>query len=390
MPFGSLGKIYPNCYIMLIGNPGTRKSTAIKTAKRMLSASGFTHFSAEKTSKEKFLLDLSGDSYDGALRNAGRREGISSSDVLASLNIPGVGGFSDADVREVYICADEFNEFTGRGNLDFLSLLGSLWDWDDESATWNYRLKNSQSVSIYQPTINILGGNTHSSLQEAIPLEAVGQGFMSRLLLVHSEPSGRKITFPSEPPAALREGVLRIFAEIASNVRGPANIDSDAKHALDIIYRTWPELDDFRFKHYSTRRFSHLLKLCLICAASRVSSNVSIRDVLFANTMLSHAESTMPKALGEFGKSKNSEATQIVMNKLVEATSPVTLDSLWSLVSRDLDKRTQLTDILSGLTSAGKIQFVNKTGFLAIQKPVNTRATYVDYSLLPEMKGRVG
>src|SRR6187402_2504281 len=60
LPFGA-NRIFPNMYIMLVGNPGTRKSVAIKGVRKVLSAAGYDKFSAERTSKEKFLLDLQGD-----------------------------------------------------------------------------------------------------------------------------------------------------------------------------------------------------------------------------------------------------------------------------------------------------------------------------------------
>ena len=51
-------KLYPNQYIKLMGSPGTKKSTAIKGAKRLLSEAGYDTFAGEKISKEKYLLDL--------------------------------------------------------------------------------------------------------------------------------------------------------------------------------------------------------------------------------------------------------------------------------------------------------------------------------------------
>src|SRR6476469_4766102 len=56
----SLGhfNIMPNMYAMLIGNPGTRKSTAIKIMRQLLIKSGYSHIAADKTTKEKFLMDL--------------------------------------------------------------------------------------------------------------------------------------------------------------------------------------------------------------------------------------------------------------------------------------------------------------------------------------------
>lgn len=400
LPFGTT-RIFPNCYIMLIGNPGTRKSSAIKAAVKILARSGYDTFAAQKTTKEKFLLDLEGLPEDfgntgvsndyGTHGKRGRRTGteaITSHDVLRNLELADDSGSHDGIPREVFIAADEFNEFTGSGNLDFLSLLGSLWDWDDESTCYKHRLKNSRSLSIYQPTISLLGGNTHTGFQEAFPVQSIGQGFMSRLLLIHGEPSGRKIAFPTKPPEELAERLISYFGKIKESVEGPAKITASAERSLDTIYRTWGELEDYRFKHYSTRRFTHLLKLTLIISAMRCSSTIDMEDVLLANTTLTHAESTMSKALGEFGKSKNSEATQTIMTSLYETKKPLTFEDLWKLVSRDLDKRDTLMDILHGLQQAGKIQLVKKTGtFLPVQKPVSNNALFVDYNLLNEIRG---
>lgn len=402
LPFGTT-RVFPNQYIMLIGNPGTRKSSAIKTAKKILAHSGYDKFSAEKTTKEKFLLDLEGlpetygePSYANSKygRNSKQREMLTPDDVLRSLDLGGGQNDHDGTPREVFICADEFNEFAGSGNLDFLSLLGSLWDWDDESTTYKHRLKNSKSLSIYQPTITLLGGNTHTGFQEAFPVQSIGQGFMSRLLLIHGEPSGRKIAFPTKPPDNLRQAIEEYFGRIASTVAGEATIAPDARQALDTIYRSWHEIDDFRFKHYSTRRFTHLLKLVLVVSAMRCSVRIDMQDVLLANTILSHAENVMPKALGEFGKSRNSEATQNVMSALYDAKKPLTFEDLWKVVSRDLDKREQLTDIIQGLVHGGKIQPPNQkegkfSGFLALQKPMTSKALYVDFKLMKELDGKI-
>lgn len=393
LPFGTT-RIFPNCYIMLIGNPGTRKSSAIKTSKKVLARSGFEKFAAEKTTKEKFLLDLEGapenddGPHTGRRSDVSRYKAVSPQDVLASLDLGSDQAVHDGTPREVYIVADEFNEFAGSGNLDFYSLLGSLWDWDDEHSPYRQRLKNSKSVAIYQPTISLLGGNTHTGFQSAFPVEALGQGFMSRLLLIHGEPSGRKITFPRQPPAEIGDSLERTIRSLVEKVRGAATMSPEAERALDAIYRTWTEIEDYRFKHYSTRRFTHLLKLTLICAAVRLVTRIDMEDVLLANTMLTYAESQMPKALGEFGKSRNSEAAQAIMSKLYDTTKPLTANDLWHVVSRDLDKRDQLADILHGLQQAGKIQFVEKKGFLPQQKPINTKALYVDFNLLKELNGR--
>src|SRR5690348_7180069 len=89
LPFGTM-RIFPNQYIMLVGNPGTRKSTAIKGAKRVLSATGYSTFAAERTSKEKFLLDLQGES------------GAQAGEAVTNLFGAGV---EHQDPREIFIVA---------------------------------------------------------------------------------------------------------------------------------------------------------------------------------------------------------------------------------------------------------------------------------------------
>lgn len=385
---GAIGRVFPNVYVMLIGNPGTRKSTAIKLSKRMIGAAGYSTFSAEKTTKEKFLMDLEG-AHDEQSSYAGyaakkSRPAASARDVLANLDLLDSSEIHDGIPREIFITADEFNEFAGTGNIDFLSTLGALWDWDDETATYKQRFKNSKSISIFQPTISLLGGNTHTSFQNAFPTDSLGQGFLSRLLLVHSEPSGRKITFPPKPDERIAVAIGERFAEISKSVTGEASASDHARRALDTINLTWKELADYRLKHYSTRRFTHLLKLCLITSAMRASSRIDVEDVLLANTILTYTERDMNKALGEFGRNRNSEATHAVMTTLYETDRPQTFDDLWKVVSRHLEKRDQLKDILLNLQTAGKIVVVDKKGFLAVQKPVDSKAVYVDLKLLKE------
>lgn len=391
-------------YVMLIGNPGTRKSTAIKMARRVISSAGYTTFAAERTTKEKFLLDLEGETDENAYQGNGSGNGgkrgskhVTASDVLRDLKLVNGEDEHDGIPREIFITADEFNEFAGTGNLDFLSTLGALWDWDDETATYKQRFKNSKSISIFQPTITLLGGNTHTSFKLAFPEQAIGQGFLSRLVLVHSEPSGRKITFPPKPPEQIVVAIGERLTDIKRSVSGECELTMGARTALDVIYKTWAELDDYRLKAYSTRRFTHLIKLCLVCAAMRASRILDTRDVTLANTILTYTENAMPKALGEFGKSRDSDAAHNIMTALYEAANgqnprPLSMEDIWKVVSRDLEKRERLGDVMGNLTHAGKIQMVpeKKGYFFPVVKtiPVGNTVKYVDLSLLKEVSGK--
>jgi hypothetical protein len=379
IPFGS-SRIFPTQYVMFVGDPGSRKTTAINMAVNILRSAGYAQFSAQRTSKEKFLLDLAGDEEEGKKTYASPMAAL---DDISLLDV------NTGEPREVFINADEFNNFMGPGNLEFQSILGELWDWDNPDVGYKYRLKNSKDLEIWQPTVSILAGNTPSNFALCFPPASVGQGFMSRLILVHGEGTGRKITFPEEPPASMKENLLRQFLAAKAKLHGKMEIDPEARHILDMMYKTWPELEDTRFKHYSTRRFTHLLRLCIIYACARLSQTIEPLDVVRANTVLAYAETLMPKALGELGKSKNSEAANKIMQALFATKKPLDTQQLWAIVRSDLDKPADLSQVLSNLQYAGQIQLTpipggksGMMGYLPQTKTISRQVNYIDYNYL--------
>ena len=366
-------KTYPNLYLMLIGTSGARKSTPIKLCKKLLRLSGYETIAADKTSKEKFLVDLAGGGEDSS-----SEPGTNINDILDQ-NL--FGELDDTTNREMFIMADEANDFFGHGNIEFLSLLGNLWDYE---GNFTYRIKTGKSLSIHNPSISILSANTPTNFAMAFPPEMLGQGFFSRLMLIHGEPSGRKIAFRTGFSDSLTEHFVTRFQEIRAAAQGPIDLTPEAEKILEKIYESFNNIGDSRFESYSTRRFDQLLKLCVIHCAARLGSSVSGEDVIRSNTVLSQAERYMPKALGEFGKSRNSD----VSHKIVELISSSSVNGLVSFkhifteVQRDLEKPADLMILLQSLMAADRIQQISlpsgETGFMPKKKVIEQ----VDSSLL--------
>lgn len=362
--------IYSNMYIMLIGDPGARKSTAIKIAKKIITGAGYTTLSGDKSSKEKFMLDLAGEDMDTT--------GASIDDILDK----NLWGDTDATAdAEMYIACDEFNDFIGLGNMEFISLLGNMWDYN---GVFKNRIKTGKSVNINNPTVSILGGNTPTSFANAFPPDTLGQGFFSRLLLIFGESTGKKIPFPEMPSIAETSSIISALQKIKLICRGQAKLSPNAKVLLAKIYNTTRPLEDTRFVSYSNRRFTHLLKLCLIISAADYSTTIEVKHVVEANTLLTHTEHLMPKALGQFGKARNSDITHKIMTILSDTDKPLQVKDIWKYVHNDMEKMNDLVDVLRSLISADKI-FAVGGGYLGKSQVIEeVNNDMLDYSYLTD------
>lgn len=351
--------INPNTYCMLMGEPGTRKSTAINIQRGVLQAAGYKTIAASKTTKEKFILDLAGETDDSKEFTRGEN--------ILETNLWGLQNDSQ-EPAETFIMAGEFNNFFGNGNIEFISLLGDLWDFTGD---FENRVKNSKSVVIHNPTVSILGGNTATGFNSAFPVDIIGQGFFSRILLVHSEESGRRISFPTPPSSSATSTIVSVLQEIKKRCIGEAILNDSEKKLLDKIYKTWDGIDDPRFASYANRRFTHLLKLCLIISAARLSTQISETDIIYANTILTHTEHLMPKALGEFGKSRHSDVAHSIISMMEEDKDRVwSVYDIWEKVSTNLDKIGDLANLIQSLQLAKKV-VIAKGGYTAA--PVRIR-----------------
>lgn len=349
-PFGT-SCIYPNLYVMFMGITGARKTTAINMIVKVLREAGYSTFAAEKTSKEKFLMDLG-------------KQGVSDDDALFGANT--------GKVTPILVAAGEANDFFGINNTDFLSILGSLWECPDK---YENKIKTGPSDWINGPTISILSANTPTNFTLAFPPAIVGQGFFGRLLLIHGEPAGVKIRKPKRPSPEETAYIVEILRTIRSSIFGELECTSAADKLLDDIYDQYNPPVDHRFEAYFSRRYTMLMKICMIVAAGKLEREITESTVVQANTYLTFAEQYMSKALGEFGKSKDSDVTHKVLKVIEESTLPMTVKDIFKQVHQDLDGgMPSLGKILQNLSFADKIQSVhtgNIAGWLPKREVIN-------------------
>lgn len=361
-------EIYPNQYILLMGSPGARKSSAIGIGKKIIKTAGYENFSADRTSKEALWQDMT----------TMQMKGHEDEDGLEELIL-------DKPV-ELFIVADEFNDFMGTKNEEFATALSKMWDCPDFYQT---STKRSDNAFITKPTINILGGNTPGNIAKAFGPEAINSGFFSRIVFVHGTAivdEADLITFPEPPDSKLRKDVIVRLEDIHISLMGSFKLGTNVKTILDRVYKKFPGIDDYRFNYYQTRRFIHLLKLIQVLAAARLTMEVTEEDCIRANTLLHLAELYMPHSLGEFGKAKNSDVANTVMEVLKSSRHPLTVANLWKKVSQDLNKIQELVEIIRGMQQAGRIQQINTKGKIFFLPNIDVKNKWedglIDYTLV--------
>ena len=335
--------VYPNQFIMLMGSPGTRKGSAMGVGKNLLKATGYSRFAADKTSKERFLMDMK------------------------AIDI--VAGFDDLESIELdapsesYICSGEFTDFIGQNNMEFVTMLTNLWD---NLSEYKQPKITGKCVGIHKPTVNLLGGNTVQGFALAFPPEALGNGFLSRVLMVYSDPTGTKIPWPATLSESKKDDLVKRL-RLMKSISGNFGVSPEAKALGTELYSKEIPVDDPRFNYYAQRRYIHLLKLSLIIAVSDLATEISYTHMLRANTMLAIAEKVMPRALGEYGKNKYAVVSGVILDYLMHRTMPASSTDIWKVVHKDVSKVTELAEILSSLKAADKIQVMQikgKTGYM--------------------------
>lgn len=352
--FGSI-PIYPNQYILLVGDPGVRKSTAMSLAKKLIKNNGSIRLAPDDTGGQRqgLIMAMLGegdvgnidDVLDGLtdVGNCADPDAVADS-ISSSLAIP----VDPEDRHTMYCYASEFASFIGQSSYELITFLTKLWDGEDH----NYTLKNSKQV-LEKPLLNLLGGTTPVALNGALPMEVVGQGFLSRVILVYAE-SSIKIARPQAMDVAELESLRKIFNFVSLNLRGPFKETKAASELLDSLYFKPIKIEDTRFVSYLARRHTHLIKLVMALAALRGSNQIIAEDVEDAQNLLSLTEKSMPSALGEFGLSPLGVARQRLLDYINRSTDPFTVNNLWSLMQRDM-KMADFTQTLKDFVAEGKV-----------------------------------
>lgn len=375
LPFGT-GNVMPNQFILLVGNPAVRKSTAMNLVKKLLKDSTHVRFAPQDTAGQrqglvKCMLDEpahieAAEGVEAAIKD-NTLLGMSADFIMKLDNSDSPdANIADLDKHHICVLASEFSRFIGQNNLQMLDFLVTMWDGDD----YEYETKQS-TVTMKNPLINLVGCTTPTSISTSLPAAAGGQGFLSRMILVYGASKYKAVPRPTPPPAEVVSRVKSVLTTVYHDMHGAFTETPEAFARSEELYAYSMDTSDSRFVYYRERRFTHLLKLAMIFAASRGSMEIDIDDYNDAHHLLVVTERGMPEALGQFGLSPLAQVKQGVLEFLRNVGEPVSLATVQAVFHRDA-KAEDISQVVNDLTKAKLILSASKgdksgTGSITLQ-----------------------
>jgi hypothetical protein len=251
-------------------------------------------------------------------------------------------------------------------------LLTALFDCPKE---WSSLTIMNGEKHLHNVALSALFCSTLDWLQTAIPRDAFGGGFMSRLLFVVQNDTSR--VFPHPPPLNVELGKSlkeRLFK--MTKVKGQFTIDKDA----DEWYCEWyyQRLDkpsaDKQFAGYAERKADHMHRLAMILTAAEEGELRLTRERMQrALRILEWVESHLPATFSEMTQTLSGEENMRML-KQVKARDGVISHSSWLRMNSH---------------RLNSFQFRNAVATLREAKLVDLDPVQKSYYLTPEGQERV-
>jgi energy-coupling factor transporter ATP-binding protein EcfA2 len=366
LPFGTFD-VFPNQYVLLVGTPGTRKSTAASLGRKLLKQSTGVKFAPSDTGGQRqgLINALFGEESQAKEFLNGAELGARENTIASLTQLDAVSTEPDEELIEVAeadrhhltVIASEFSRFIGQHNLSMLDFLGEVgYDGED----YEYRTRQT-SVTLKNPLMNILGCTTPTMLNNSMPPAAGGQGFLSRMILVYGTRKYKQVARPQAPPLELVAKVKERLNDAYHRLSGAFVETNDGRAYCESLYGQPLEIADSRFGYYGERRYTHLIKLGMCLAGSRGDSTITKSDYEEANRILSATERGMPDALGEFGLNPLALLKQEILEQLRATQGPLTMEQIVAMFHRDARSR-EIAEVVNDLIKLGQVKLSQLPG----------------------------
>lgn len=265
---------YPHMYLMFVGPPGMRKTTALDHgARELLTQMPMLTEGPDMFTKEAILEEMQ-NSGDGS----------------------------------AFLTVGEFSTIFQKAGKDRAGIYEFFTEMYDMKAKLSARTKASGDVFIEKPVLNFFSATTLGWITDNMPEGVISGGFASRCIWVYEESLRIKQHLFDDVQGNFREIEKDLLVDLMriASLEGEFDIDDEAKELIRQYENT--EVPLFLAKNdklggYLNRRFMHILKLSMYhSVATKDELLITAEDWNWALEILSTIEPNLEKIFKGVGK----------------------------------------------------------------------------------------
>ena len=219
------------------------------------------------------------------------------------------------------IYASELSVFMGQDAIAS-GLIPTLTDLYDNHDRWSYHTRGRGEEILENVSLCMLGASTIDWLRTAIPADAVGGGFTSRVIFVYQERPRRAILFPKRAVGyqLLHKALLEDLDHMR-NQKGPMELTPEAMEMAETWYnKEISAVHDSRLEGYFGRKHDTMFKLCMLVSMANGDERwITPEHVASALTLLSENEDSLTHIMSAVTSTDVGEKSDVVLTMIRKA-----------------------------------------------------------------------
>ncbi len=280
----------PHLYVMLVGPPGMRKTTAMV----------------------KFGIPL----LEGVVPELAQGPTFVTKEALTTQLIA-------SDDSSIYLTIEEFGDIMQKNGPEMYDFFTSMFDGKRkiESRTVSRGIEFAE-----KPCINMLAATTPQWISSNMPAAAIGGGFASRVIFVYADKLSRKQMYyrqlDFDALNALEADLIHDLNHIALNLQGDFDLSEEAFEFMENWYQNvHPEIaPDPKLAGYWQRKPTHIHKIAMLhSVATKDELILTKEDFEFAIWALGTTEPNLKKVFGGVGQNEYTYSMQEIAEFVKEA-----------------------------------------------------------------------
>lgn len=327
--------IYPNLYVVLVGAPGGRKTTALDMSIKMLRELATIPFNVGAMTKEALCLYMS-------------------KQCTKKFVIPGTQ--KEKVYTPLTLCLTELSHFLGANSAHMIDFLTTIFDQE----VYENKTKNKGDDIIPGPYLTILACTTPSNITRYLKEDVISGGFSRRTLFAFELSDGEPIPFPEVTKEAQDSWDSCIsWARKLESVSGEFVWTKEAKEWYGNFYiqlfHSLKDNQDLMTRGYYKSKHIQLLKIAMLIAlAESLELSLKAEHLQVGAAILTRLEANMHKVYEGMGRNELNAVGARIVETIEMAGGLLPEKKVFAIFYKDADTR-ELYGLINHLVETGKL-----------------------------------